>query len=982
MYIDDAVKSNILESAKLEDVIAHFVDLRPSGSDLVGECHHCNSRKGLTFNKRKKIFKCFKCEVGGKYASQYLMKIEGMGYMDSLKWLAEFYDIDITPHPSTKIRKIKPSPGSFRNHQLRSSGILDKNQKWYYKRPDGALEERDRYEAATWNKAGHVIRGNDMVLHYLDLDGRQVMFTPERGKAKPLTRIRYQYPDQNLDKHGKPVKYRSPYKSGSHLWHPQLWIDRFHLGGHIDTLVITEGEKKADALCQLKIWTVGLMGISNLSYDEMPREFNRIMDVLSVKNVIFLLDTDYQDISANPEKPVDQRPKNFYYAVMKFVKFFNTYNRRGFDIQLFFGTHNSKDHKGIDDFHVATKIDLKKQLDEALSSPDYKSEGFTLYNVTTISDFKLKKYWHLSSDNEFMQYHREKLLELKEFKLGRFKRKYNPDTDTFELDQMIAPGEQYWIPIETKHGTKYDFHYINIENFLYNRSIGLYRSDDGGQWFIHIEDKIVKKVDHIYIQRYVLDYSKSLDQQDAIDIAMFIKRGMSMYLGPQQCNLLREIRPNFIQHKQNEEILVFQNGVFRITPDAIQQVNDLPNEFWDNQVIDRPVDIMEPLFNIDRKEGYWDFKPGKNWENSDICNFMWNTSDVYWRKHRKKVVTSDGLTTYIEVDNIEKYTISEIREVLDHMVAKMLAIGYLVHSYEDYSTAKAIVCMDLKDSEIGASEGGSGKSIFSKIPGFIAPQHKIDGAAPRFQENRFRFEGMDERHRTVLIDDVRDDFDLKTEFSNITEGITVQRKGLTSLNLGLKKYIITLNGMIRGNSNSYLRRQYQLGFSDYYNGDYSPVDDFGHQMFREWDREQWNLFDNFIMQCVQLYLKHGLKYTIPMKKIEKRRLRHVLGSSFLDWADEKYDELSGMYINKEVPKKEAMDDLLVGYPSLRRYMNVRKFKEKMIAYSQYRNLDFNISAKDKPGRIIKSNGVEYICLSNSKYDHSKRVRFNDVKSWP
>ena len=36
---------------------------------------------------------------------------------------------------------------------------------------------------------------------------------------------------------------------------------------------------------------------------------------------------------------------------------------------------------------------------------------------------------------------------------------------------------------------------------------------------------------------------------------------------------------------------------------------------------------------------------------------------------------------------------------------------------------------------------------------------------------------------------------------------------------------------------------------------YSPVDHFGCIFFDEWDAEQWNLFYNFMMERIMIYLR-------------------------------------------------------------------------------------------------------------------------------
>ena len=83
--------------------------------------------------------------------------------------------------------------------------------------------------------------------------------------------------------------------------------------------------------------------------------------------------------------------------------------------------------------------------------------------------------------------------------------------------------------------------------------------------------------------------------------------------------------------------------------------------------------------------------------------------------------------------------------------------------------------------------------------------------------------------------------------------------------------------------------QWIIAFSDYYNDNFSPLDDFGQLFFDEWDFEQWNLFWNLLATCVQLYLKHGYVAS-PGERIEIRKLRQEMTEEFLSWAEEYFSD--------------------------------------------------------------------------------------------
>ena len=82
---------------------------------------------------------------------------------------------------------------------------------------EGTSVEADRYQAATIDKFWNVVPGDDMILHYLDIDGKPLAYKTQKGARRPLIRVRWANPALHKDKDGKPVKYKSPYKSGSHF---------------------------------------------------------------------------------------------------------------------------------------------------------------------------------------------------------------------------------------------------------------------------------------------------------------------------------------------------------------------------------------------------------------------------------------------------------------------------------------------------------------------------------------------------------------------------------------------------------------------------------------------------------------------------------------------------------------------------------------------------------------------------------------------
>ena len=85
----------ILEVAKVEDVVQDFVSLKRRGVNMIGLCpFHNEKTPSFTVSPAKNIFKCFGCgQAGGPV--QFLMEHEGLTFPEALRWLADKYGIKL-----------------------------------------------------------------------------------------------------------------------------------------------------------------------------------------------------------------------------------------------------------------------------------------------------------------------------------------------------------------------------------------------------------------------------------------------------------------------------------------------------------------------------------------------------------------------------------------------------------------------------------------------------------------------------------------------------------------------------------------------------------------------------------------------------------------------------------------------------------------------------------------------------------------------
>lgn len=89
------VVERIKETARIEDVVGEFVQLKKRGANLLGLCpFHQEKTPSFSVNPARNIYKCFGCGRGGD-TIDFLEEHEQLGYPEALRWLAGRYQIEI-----------------------------------------------------------------------------------------------------------------------------------------------------------------------------------------------------------------------------------------------------------------------------------------------------------------------------------------------------------------------------------------------------------------------------------------------------------------------------------------------------------------------------------------------------------------------------------------------------------------------------------------------------------------------------------------------------------------------------------------------------------------------------------------------------------------------------------------------------------------------------------------------------------------------
>ena len=973
------------QAAKLEDIISDFASISVKGDNVAFDCPHCHAKNQMSISKKKQLFKCFKCGSGGKTPLNLVMIAGNKTLPEAISYLKEKYHIDDEDPAQRKQRlaydaKIKASRKkgkTFLEIQMESSGLTHDDIR-------ATVQDGDKVRQMSPFRIGSIDQywkinpgtGDDMLIYYYDLEGNPILYNKEGSKiSQEFCRVRFQNPNNYTDKSGKPIKYYSPKGSGTNVYIPEAIRKLYKQNRPIKRLFFQEGEKKSEKACKHGIPSIGIMGIQQVgSHNIMPRDIQVLITSCQVKEVVFVLDSDWQDLHSDIKvgDNVHKRPMAFFYAIKAFKEYMLSLRNIGINLEIYFAAGKSKQDKGIDDLLnntlKANPEELQKDIDFAINSKPGEGQFMVVKKITTLTDQNIRDFFFLNDSREFANLHIDVLKHVPEFTINKTKFRIN-DNNELELAEPLTPDEKFWS--EDGKG-RLSFNYENCYNFLQNR--GFFRLKTlGQQKFVRFQNNIVDVVERIDIKDFVKNVAREVATQE---VRNMLYAGGHFYLGPHSLENLDFIYPNFEVVNKSFQRLHFSETFWTVTADKITEHSPLERKeaVWQMKIKDIKINLLEPVIKFDYDTKTCSFICSPEGQKCHFLQFLINTCNFNHTRSK----TFDGH----DID--EQYNMSV------HLLSKLTALGFLTHRYFNAGVSKAVICMDSKNCEVGASNGRTGKSLFGKAIEHIVPTAYIGGKAQRLTEDPFLFEEVSEETEVVFFDDVRANIDFEFFFPNITGKWLVNRKGLSRVTLPQQKspkLLFSTNHAIRGEGGSFRDRQHILAFSDFYNDDHKPTDDFPLLFFDEWDNLQWNLFYNLVAKSLQLYFQYGL-VAAPVDDIRKRQLRQNMGEDFLTWAEEFFapgfdPNDPSTNLNKDLARH---DDLWIPFiqknPRSMKYMTPTGFGKCVRWFCEYKGYHFNPNKLNKQNQNIddflkysrgnevfigesnKSGGVEYFHITD------------------
>jgi len=304
----------------------------------------------------------------------------------------------------------------------------------------------------------------------------------------------------------------------------------------------------------------------------------------------------------------------------------------------------------------------------------------------------------------------------------------------------------------------------------------------------------------------------------------------------------------------------------------------------------------------------------------EMDGFIWERQ-IIKRKYHSTKLRSD----------FEEFMHNTCRKDVQRTRAQKSGIGYLLHSYKDPNNAKAIVFIDEQSSE--GAYGRSGKGLVIKAISKIRNVVVEDGRNFDVGKN-FAFQRVNADTNIVAIEDIREKFPFDRLFSIITEGITIEKKNKDEIFISFSespKIVISSNFSIKGIDDSTKDRQFIVEFSDHYNKKNRPVHEFGKPFFEGWTEFEWLAFYNFMIECLQLYLKYGL-VEYDYVNLERKQLIVETCTEFAEFSD-------GIQLDQEYNKRELCEKFRREYND---FLNLTQRKFTVWLKKWARIKDYNV----------------------------------------
>lgn len=396
--------------------------------------------------------------------------------------------------------------------------------------------------------------------------------------------------------------------------------------------------------------------------------------------------------------------------------------------------------------------------------------------------------------------------------------------------------------------------------------------------FIKVSGKIIEETNEKRIKKYVLDDLKANSVGGDYRFYDYMAPA-KQYFTAEYLSQLEDSKVEFKQDTPESCFLYYQNCIVKVTADNVELISydDVDEYVWRNQILQRDFKIT-------------------NHKESEFRNFLY-------------CVSAQDMKKYKSIQSV---------------------VGYLLHGYKNGANNRAIILNDTVISD--NPDGGSGKGLFCKGISHMKKVDNLNGKDVDFSR-QFKNQTVKMDCQVLVFQDVKRNFNFENLFSVITEGLEIEYKNQPAVQLPVEKspkIVITTNYTIGGMGGSHERRKFEVEFSDFFNVKHTPNAYFGRMLFNDWDETDWAKFDNFMIKCVQVYLKNGL-IECDFDNIEIKKYIQEVGSEFHEFTQNHDFIVYGM----RTKKSDLWDKFFEDFPDSKKYYLNKRRKNCIKQYCEY-----------------------------------------------
>lgn len=524
------------------------------------------------------------------------------------------------------------------------------------------------------------------------------------------------------------------------------------------------------------------------------------------------------------------------------------------------------------------------------------------FNINELKNTVKSAYKLRSFNSKYFEDYKKKELITKDLKYTKEDviKKHNIDEDVYNEISKDVNNSDFWF-IDKKGAIKIDsFKYkVFLESNGYRKYFpnGVLKAQ-----LVKVDSNKVSDTSTDIIKDFVLEW---LLENDEIEVWKRCVNYQNLFTDT-FLNMLDTIDLMMLKDTKQKTYIAFNNGIVEVTKDNIKLIDyiDVDGYIWSESIIKR------------------DF----------------NKTEIIENEYRKFI------------NNISN----------NEPLAIECVIGYLLSSYKNKMNNKAIILNDEIISE--NPEGGTGKGLFIQGIKNIKKTAILDGKS--FDDKKsFPYQTVSQDTSVLVFDDVKKNFNFESKFSLVTEGLTLERKNKDAIKLTVEespKLVISTNYAIKGEGNSHDRRRHELEFAQYYSKNLTPYDEFGRQLFDDWNESEFNRFDNYMIHCLQLYLTNGLVKQ-NAKNIKLRKFIAESSMEFYEWISDEQNVPRNEYVDKTLSFNTFIED----YVDFKRWLTRKKFNIWVQKYCSF------INAEYKEG---SSQGMRWYMINNN----NKKEDYNGV----